>query len=100
MFHEESFLDDDGIRTKRIMTSGKKLRKIVLETKIPMVFYTNTSSDENGDNKFTFETVKNNSSGKTPMGMFEDKEIPNDLLIIKKAINKYYGISELKKEKK
>ena len=37
MFHEETFLDDDGVRTTRILTNGKKLEKIKLETKLPIL---------------------------------------------------------------
>lgn len=41
--------------------------------------------------EFVFKVRTDGSGVKAPMDMFEEKTIPNDLLLINKAINKYYG---------
>jgi hypothetical protein len=100
MFHEESFLDDDGIRTRRILTSGRKLSQIQLETMFPIVLFSNAKGD-GYNNEYVFETRARSSTAKTPLGMFSDFEIPNDLDYVVKRVNEYYDIKQPKiKEEK
>lgn len=81
--------DDDGI--KRLVTNGRKLEKIKLESKIPIVFHTNVKYGANGTNEYMLETQTNYSTAKSPMGMFSEFLIPNDVTFINERIREYYG---------
>ncbi len=80
MAHTQTERDDSGFMFTRIKTSGKKLDKIVLESKFTTVLI---AKCVNG--KYIFETQSKNSTAKSPMGCFEEFEIGNDL---KKVIEK------------
>jgi hypothetical protein len=90
MFHEETFLDDDGVRTTRILTNGRKLEKIKLESKLPIVLRS-MSTGEDGNNEYWFETKKSKSNTKTPIGLFEEFRIPNDLNMVIQAVRQFMG---------
>jgi hypothetical protein len=45
---------------------------------------------ENGEPEYYFLTRDANSTIKTPMGMFEEARIPNDLALVKETIVEYY----------
>ena len=68
----------------RIKPSGKKLDKIVLESKFPVVLYAKAK-----DGEYVFETHANNSTAKTPLGAFEADEIPNDIVPVLAALKDY-----------
>ncbi len=89
MFHSAEYRDDNtGLLERRILTNGRKLEKIQLETKLPIVLYTRV--DGKGDDaKFYFETKTNDSTGKSPDGMFETFLIDNNLQIVIDAIKAY-----------
>ena len=70
--HTQTETDDAGYRFTRIQTSGKKLNKIVLESKFTTVLLAKCV-----DGKYLFETRANNSTAKSPMGAFEEFEIDN-----------------------
>ena len=73
--HVQTDVDDNtGERFTRILTNGKKLNKIGLEKYFTTVFLCKRS----GDN-YVFETQANKNTCKTPMGAFDEKEIPNDM---------------------
>ena len=73
--HVQTEVDDNtGERFTRILTNGKKLNKIGLEKYFTTVFLAKKS----GDN-YVFETRTNKNTCKTPMGAFEQAEIPNDM---------------------
>lgn len=84
MAHTQTDRDDSGFMFTRIKTSGKKLDKIVLESKFTTVLIAKCS----GTN-YIFETHSKNSTAKSPMGCFEDFEIPNDLNEVIKALEEY-----------
>lgn len=67
--------ENTGMTWTRIKTNGKKLDKIVLESKFNIVFHARCL---NGD--YIFETRSNNSTAKTPMGAFEEATIENDIM--------------------
>ena len=90
--HVSLFTDVDGNESKCLVTNGKKLEKIRLESKLPIVLFTNVDKGTNGDNKHYFETKKNRSTAKTPLGMFEEFLIPNSLKLVDDKIRAYYGI--------
>jgi hypothetical protein len=89
LFHSSVLRDDNGeIKHQRILTNGRKLDKVQLETKFTIVLFACVSGTD-GNNEFYFETRKNNSTGKTPFGMFEDFKIPNDLKIVSETIDEF-----------
>ena len=92
MGHVELITDVDGKEKKVLATSGKKSKKQMPEGFYPMCLFTRVESDGFGDNKFYFQTKASNSSAKTPIGMFNEFEIPNSLKLVDATIRKYYSI--------
>ena len=82
--HTQTDHDDNGYMFTRIKTSGRKLDKIVLESKFPVVLHAKVI-----DGKHVFETEADFSTAKTPMGAFEDKYIDNDIVPVLKALEDY-----------
>lgn len=82
--HAQTDRDDNGYMFTRLKTSGRKLDKIVLESKFNTVLLAKAN---NG--KYVFETHANNSTAKSPAGMFTDFEIPNDLKFVIDVLDKY-----------
>ena len=82
--HTQTETDDSGYMFTHIKTSGRKLDKIVLESKFNTVLL---AKCVNG--KYVFETQSNRSTAKSPLGMFEDREIENDINIVLKALEEF-----------
>ena len=82
--HTQTDMDDTGYKFTHIKTSGKKLDKIVLESKFSTVLLAKCV-----DGKYLFETQSERSTAKSPLGMFESREIPNDINIVLKAIEEF-----------
>ncbi len=89
LFHETIFTDTRGMEKRCIVTNGRKLEKIHLESKFPMVLFTHVKYGNEGKNEFYFETQASNSTGKTPKGMFDTFLIPNDFKLISDKIKEY-----------
>ena len=90
--HVTLFTDVDGNESKCLVTNGKKLEKIRLESKLPIVLFGAVDRGSNGNNKYYFETQANRSTAKTPLGMFSEFKIPNSLSLVDKTIREYYEI--------
>lgn len=84
MAHTQTERDDSGFYFTRIKTSGKKLDKIVLESKFTTVLIAKCV-----DGKYIFETQSKNSTAKSPMGLFDTFEIENDMKIIIEKMEEY-----------
>lgn len=69
---------------------GKKLTKVQPEGFYPIVLMTRIEYGEDGDNEYLFQTKANHSSAKTPIGMFDEYEIPNSLKLVDDSVRKYY----------
>lgn len=82
--HTQTEMDDSGYMFTHIKTSGRKLDKIVLESKMTTVLL---AKCVNG--KYVFETQSNRSTAKSPLGLFEDKEIENDFTLVQKALEDF-----------
>jgi hypothetical protein len=82
--HSITDTDDNGIVFTHIRTNGRKLEKIVLESKLNVVLLA-----ECKDGKYIFHTRADRSSVKTPLGAFEEDEIPNDAAAVIKALEEY-----------
>lgn len=87
--------DQTDLGKRKIKTIGKLLdNQITLEGLATVVLFTKVEQSQTGDNTYHFITQTENSTGKSPDGMFESKVIPNDLLTVAKSINDYnYGDS-------
>lgn len=84
VFHTQTERDDNGYMFTHIKTSGRKLEKIVPESKLTTVLYTKCN---NG--KYVFETQSQNSTAKSPMGAFETLEIDNDITKAIEALEEF-----------
>ena len=84
MFHVQDNVDENGQHFYRILTSGKKLDKIKLESKITTMLFS-----KGNEGKYVFETQAKNSTAKSPFGMFNEFEIPNDLEYVINSIKTY-----------
>ena len=82
--HSITDSDDNGMVFTHIRTNGRKLEKIVLESKLNVVLLA-----ECKDGKYIFHTRADRSSVKTPLGAFEEDEIPNDMAAVLKALEEY-----------
>ncbi len=82
-------IDEDG-RTKA-KTVGKLLdAKLVLEGLFSVVLLAGTDGTD-----YWFETQNDgHTTVKSPMGMFEDKRIPNDLAAVDAAIREYWRLEK------
>lgn len=81
----------DELGATKIKTIGKLLdEKIVLEGMVTIVLRTAVR-----DGKYLFSTKNSgNDTTKSPMGMFDDPHIDNDLMAVDKAICEYYEINQ------
>lgn len=84
MAHVQTERDDNGYLFTRIKTSGRKLEKICLESKFTTVLVAKCI-----DGQYIFETHANNSTAKSPMGLFEEDMIPNDMAAVIDALEQY-----------
>ena len=82
--HTQTDHDDNGYMFTRIKTSGRKLDKIMLESKFPVVLHCKAIDD-----KHVFETRADSSTAKTPLGAFEEKYIDNDIVEVLKVLEEY-----------
>lgn len=90
--HVELITDVDGNDRKVLATSGRKLKKVFPESMFPIVLFTRVEPGLDGDNKYYFETKANHSSGKSPLGMFNQFLIPNSLKLVDDTIREYYDM--------
>lgn len=84
MCHSETISDENGIVKTRIKTNGRKLEKLVLESKMTTVIWAVRQ-----DGKYKFITAADGSTCKTPIGAFDSEEIPNDIVTVIDALKDY-----------
>lgn len=82
--HSITDTDDNGIVFTHIRTNGRKLEKIVLESKLTTVLLADCK-----DGEYIFHTRPDRSTVKTPIGAFDQDEIPNDIVEVIKALEEY-----------
>ena len=84
VFHSETIRDDLGNVFTRIKTNGRKLEKIVLESKFSTVLLaTGPGSD------YVFKTRAPDSTAKAPMGAFEGDTVANDMKEILQKLDEF-----------
>jgi len=82
--HSETISDDNGIIRTRIKTNGRKLEKLVLESKMTTVIWAVRQ-----DGKYKFILSADGSTCKVPMNAFNTDEIDNDIMLVIKALEDY-----------
>lgn len=82
--HSETISDDNGLIRTRIKTNGRKLEKLVLESKMTTVIWAVRQ-----DGKYKFILSADGSTCKTPLGAFEGDEIDNDIVKVIDALKDY-----------
>ena len=88
--HSEDSTDVNGHRKVKAKTIGKMIdNTLTLEGLFSIVLFGRVKKDEDGL-EYGFDTVNNGENTcKSPMGMFEDSFIPNDLAYVNECIDKY-----------
>lgn len=82
--HSETISDENGIIRTRIKTNGRKLEKLVLESKMTTVIWSVRQ-----DGKYKFILSADGSTCKVPLGAFEDSEIDNDIMLVIDALKEF-----------
>ena len=82
--HSETVSDENGIVRTRIKTNGRKLEKLVLESKMTTVVWAVRQ-----DGKYKFILSADNSTCKVPMNAFDTDECDNDITIVLKALEDF-----------
>lgn len=82
--HSETISDDNGIIRTRIKTNGRKLEKLVLESKMTTVIWAVRQ-----DGKYKFILSADGSTCKVPVDAFDSEEIDNDIMLVIKALEEY-----------
>jgi len=82
--HSETISDDNGIIRTRIKTNGRKLEKLVLESKMTTVIWCVRQ-----DGKYKFILSADGSTCKVPLGAFAQDECENDITIVLKALEEF-----------
>ena len=95
--HPETHYDEAGFPMERVAVQGKQLEKFVPESFSSIVLYCEVKTAPGQPNEHVFRTrTSGNDTCKTPLEMFVDEDenpletIPNDLVLVDKAINAYY----------
>ena len=85
--HAEQSMDLQGNRRLKFKTVGKLVDNVItMEGMFTVVLFTHVGIDPEGNTSYTFITQSDGTTtAKSPRGMFEDLNIPND---IKEVINK------------
>jgi len=91
MTHAEDSVDMDGRRRVKAKTIGKMIdNALTLEGLFSIVLFGKVKKDNDGNIRYVFETQNNGENTcKSPKGMFETLEIPNDLEYVRTSIIKY-----------
>lgn len=97
LLHVDTVESDGGVIGYRSSSVGKLLEKMYKpEENTAITLFAQPKFDDKGKAKFGFYTHKVKMNGielpsKTPEGMFEEDFIPNDLGLVVKAMQEYYG---------
>jgi hypothetical protein len=91
--HPETHYDDSGFSSERIGVQGKMLERFVPESFSTIVLYSEIVKTPGQPNRHVFRTVSSgNDTCKTPLEMFEEDLIDNDLVDVNNTIREYYSI--------
>ena len=82
--HSQTQKEDDGYTFTRIKTSGKKLDKLCIESKLTTVLYATVE-----DGQYVFRTHADHSTAKTPLDAFPEDAVPNDIAAVLEVLKEY-----------
>lgn len=97
VLHSEPVTESGDVVGYKVATVGKLLdEKYNPLESVTVTLFAKPKFDEDGNPQFGFWTQKRKVNGvelpcKTPDGMFKEEFIPNDLALVVKAMNEYYG---------
>lgn len=97
LLHTDTIESEGSIIGYKTSSVGRLLDRMYSPVEnVTMVLFAQPKFDDKGNPEFGFYTHKKLLNGielpsKTPDGMFEEDFIPNDLGIVIKAMNEYYG---------
>lgn len=91
MMHAEESVDMEGKRRVKAKTIGKMIdNSLTLEGLFSIVLFGKVKKDKDGNVRYVFETTNNGENTcKSPKGMFDAFEIPNDLALVKQAVTEF-----------
>ena len=95
--HSETVESEGNILEYKSSSVGKLLDKMYRpEENVTIILYAQPKFDDKGMPVFGFYTHTTRVNGvkipaKTPDGMFKEDYIPNDLALVVKTMNEYYG---------
>lgn len=89
--HAEVATDTEGNRRVKALTIGKMVDNVLtLEGLFAIVLFGKVKKNKDGGVRYVFETRNNGENTcKSPRGMFETEEIPNELALVRQAILDY-----------
>lgn len=89
--HSEDSVDINGKRKVKAKTIGKMIdNSLTLEGLFSIVLFGKVIKEDDGSLNYVFATkTDGETTCKSPMGMFEEELIPNDLNYVKECILKY-----------
>ena len=80
----------DTYNVRRVKVQGKQ-HDGCIEKEFLMVLFTEVKRDKDGDVRYVFQTNSDGiTSAKTPMGMFSESYIDNDVNVVIETAKKYY----------
>ena len=89
--HPESYYNESGLLAEKIAVQGKQLERMGPESFSSIVLYAEAMSVPGKELQYLFRTkTKGTDTCKTPIGMFDDDFINNDLALVDDAIMNYY----------
>ena len=93
--HTQTERDESGYQFTRIKTSGRKLDKLGIETKLQALLLAQCV-----DGEYTLNTGvgSSTSTAKTPLGLYDVQTIPNDALTVINDLRDYYGMEPIPKK--
>lgn len=85
--HVQTERDESGYMFSRIKTSGRKLDKLQIETKLQALLFSKCV-----DGEYVFDTGvgSSTSTAKTPLGLYDSTYIPNDAAQVVRDMHEYY----------
>jgi len=89
--HSEDSTDINGKRRIKAKTVGKMIdNSLTLEGLFSIVLFGRVIKEDDGKLNYVFATqTDGENTCKSPMGMFEEEFIENDLQLVKECIQKY-----------
>ena len=89
--HAEQSMDLQGNRRLKFKTVGKLVDNVItMEGMFTVVLFTSVGIDPEGNTSYTFITQSDGTTtAKSPRGMFEDLNIPNDIKEVINKVNEY-----------